>query len=146
VLAFALWWGGFTFYASFVIPTGQKVLGNHVMMGFITRDVAPIINYVALIACLFAFLNEWLYKGKDSIPMYAIICLALMLAFIIALFSLYPYLNEMLLVEKHTLTDENKFYSLHRIYLLLSTSLWIDGTVYIAVSIKTLLNNKVREA
>lgn len=142
--SFMLWWGGFTFYAAFVIPTGQKVLGNHVMMGFITEQVAPKINIAALAACLLCFINEWLLSGKNfrSIPSFVWICLSLMLALIIASFTLYPFMQALLNYQTHTEIDHAQFYFLHRIYLLLATTLWVNGIIYIGLTLKGLLHSK----
>ena len=44
LLAMALWWGGLTFYAAFVVPIGVEVLGGATEQGFITQRVSNIIN------------------------------------------------------------------------------------------------------
>ena len=44
LLAMALWWGGLTFYAAVVVPTGVEVLGGAAEQGFITQRVSNIIN------------------------------------------------------------------------------------------------------
>ena len=142
--SFILWWGGFTFYAAFVIPTGQKVLGDHVLMGFITEQVAYKINITALVACLLSFTNEWIRSGEKISQMqrYAWICLTLMLLLIIASFILYPHLQALLNHETRQETDHAQFYFLHRIYLLLATALWINAIIYILYSCKEIFSYK----
>ncbi|HTB05433.1 MAG TPA: hypothetical protein VK806_00680 [Bacteroidia bacterium] len=137
VFSFILWWGGFTFYAAFVISTGQKVLGDHVMMGFITEQVASKINYAALIACLLSFLNEWVRGGMKARLMrsFVVICLSVMLGLVIALFILYPFLQDLLDHQAHKEVDHDKFYLLHRIYLIISSALWVNGIVFIILSV-----------
>ena len=141
IFSFILWWGGFTFYASFVIPTGQKILGDHVMMGFITEEVAPTINIAALIACLLFFISEWIRSERNFRRMrpFVWICLSLMLVLIVASFILYPYMQALLDNQTHKEIDHNRFYFLHRIYLLLATGLWLNGVIYIILSVKRLI-------
>src|SRR5262245_22998237 len=50
VLTMALWWGGMTFYALFVVPTGVEVLGGGTEQGFITQRVSTIINLCGMVA------------------------------------------------------------------------------------------------
>jgi len=140
VFTYTLWWGGFTFYAAFVIPTGQKVLGDHVMMGFITEEVAPKISYAAIIACLFSFFNEWL--GGEKNRRFVLVSLSIMFLLTIGLFILYPFMHDLLDNQTHKEIDHNQFYFLHRIYLIISTILWINGIVFILRLIKDFLTVK----
>jgi hypothetical protein len=141
VFTYILWWGGFTFYAAFVIHTGQKVLGgDHVMMGFITEDVAPIISYAALVACFFSFVHEWLQGEK--MRRFVVISLCIMLLLIIGLFILYPFMRELLDNQTHKEIDHDKFYFLHRIYLIISSAMWVNGVVYIILLIKKFKSSK----
>ena len=43
----AIWWGGLTFYAVFVVPTGVEVLGGETEQGFVTQRVSNSINLLA---------------------------------------------------------------------------------------------------
>src|SRR5262245_62510583 len=52
VLTMALWWGGLTFYALFVVPTGVDVLGSETGQGFITQRVSSIINLCGILALI----------------------------------------------------------------------------------------------
>src|SRR6516165_1555208 len=47
--ALFFWQGGFTFYASVVVPVGQEVFG-HLRQGFITRQVTVYLNLSGAIA------------------------------------------------------------------------------------------------
>src|SRR5271156_6553534 len=51
VLALLMFWlGGFTFYASVVVPVGADVLGSHLRQGMITRHVAWYMNLSGIAA------------------------------------------------------------------------------------------------
>ncbi len=134
IFSFILWWGGFTFYAAFVIPIGQKILGSHIQMGFISQQVTIRINYAALIACLLLFLNEFFRNNCNlsKIKPFNKICLCLMLAIIIFLFFFHPLLGDLLDFQNRKVIDEPHFYFLHRIYLILSSILWLLGIIYMS--------------
>jgi hypothetical protein len=138
IFAFFLWWGGFTFYASFVIPTGQRILGSHVLMGFISQAVTKQINYAALITCLLLILNEFFRSDWSikRIKSFSKICLISMLTIVIFLFCFHPYLDALLDFQNRTIIDEPYFYFLHRIYLLLSSVLWFIGIIYMVNLLK----------
>src|SRR5207245_2308690 len=58
--ALMFWQGGFTFYASIVVPVGQQVfrehLGSPLGQGFITREVTSYLNLSGAVAlALFAW-------------------------------------------------------------------------------------------
>ena len=61
--AFAIWFGGFTFYVSFVVPVGTDVLGTAMEQGMITRRVTVYLNYIGILA-LVLMLVEPLVNGK----------------------------------------------------------------------------------
>src|ERR1039458_1849868 len=90
IFSFFLWWGGFTFYATFVIPIGMKVLGDHVQMGFISQQVARQLNYTGLIAFMLLLLNEFVRAGRNfkCIPLFAKAYNSILLALLLSLFIL----------------------------------------------------------
>src|SRR5437667_11660411 len=51
LFALMFWQGGFTFYASVVVPVGQSVLQSHLEQGFITRQVTNYLNLAGAV-CL----------------------------------------------------------------------------------------------
>ena len=50
LVALMFWLGGFTFYASVVVPVGQRELGSHLEQGFITRQVTNYLNLSGAVA------------------------------------------------------------------------------------------------
>jgi len=132
VFTFIIWWGGFTFYASFVLPAAQEITGDHVMAGFITQLVAVKINIASLLAWIFLVINEWAGRNKaKKMNQFLLAYLVIMLVGIIALFMLYPHLGSLLDNITHEETDHKRFYMLHRIYLLISSLLWLNGALLI---------------
>lgn len=133
-----IWWGAFTFYAGIVVPVGMRVLGSHTEMGFITQEVTNYLNYLSLPIFLFVsyvFRTEkWLFR------------LGILLIFLqISLFILHAKLFNLLAgryaaagvphFQSFIVKSKTIFYSLHRIYLLISTLIWliVSGLVIIKV-------------
>lgn len=124
LLLWALWWGGFTFYAAIVIPLGAQLVGV-TMQGFITQQVSLGLNIIGGITLL---LTGWLvffwYRDKWGIILWATLVLTL-----IALIILHPYMDNLLNQESITVMDETRFYRLHRAYLWITTLQWLAGLV-----------------
>src|SRR4051794_510480 len=95
VMAFALWFGGFTFYAGIVIPTAQAVLRSHVRVGFITRRVTGWINVLGVIV-LVALLWEMLATRRSPFAKLRWSTWAVMAVAQLALVLLHPCLDALL--------------------------------------------------
>lgn len=111
----ALYWGGFTFYAGFVVPIGMQVLGSHTTMGFITQQVTISLNFVGLVWVVIAFLNskkrlKWLVLS--------------MFILIVTLLYLHHLQTNLMDFNNRRVLLSNNFYTLHRVYLMLSTLIW----------------------
>ncbi len=138
VFCFFLWWGGFTFYAAFVIPTGQKILGDHLQMGLISQQVSTQLNYIAFVAFSLLVVNEFADNEYSfrKIRLFAKICLPVMIGLVVFLILFHPLLDCSLDPLKKVVLDKNQFYFLHRIYLIVSSILWLIGSVYIALLLR----------
>lgn len=120
VLAFSAWFGGLTFYAIVVIPTAHRVLGSHLRVGFITREVAHGINALAVGALL---LLLWDFRGAPRSRLRRWTWAAMAAAQAL-LFGLHPVLDGHLDAEAGTLADAGRFYAVHRTYLIVTTFQW----------------------
>ena len=49
IMLLALWWGGFSFYASRVVFIGHEVLRSKIRQGFITERVTNELNWLAAV-------------------------------------------------------------------------------------------------
>ncbi len=130
---FALWWGGFTFYAVVVIPTAQKVLHSHTRVGFITQEVTHWLNLCAVLALIFLLwelLNAALLTARRRRWLWA--AWLVMVAMQTALFILHPRLDRLLDFSAREILDEPRFYFLHRVYLCVSTVEWLAAWVMLA--------------
>jgi hypothetical protein len=128
-ITFALWWGGFTFYATWVVPTAHEVLGNHILAGMITQRVSHVLNVLTGVFIVVALVQFYFERGQkgELIPL-SIIALGL-----IVLLFLHPQMDKFVLTETQSLTDKGAFYVYHRIYLVVSTIMWLAGIVWLFI-------------
>lgn len=129
VAALMFWQGGFTFYASVVVPFGQAVFGME--QGFVTQRVTNSLN-VAGAAALAILAWDVLYDGgsgwRKSLRWGTWFVMAAALA---ALIVLHPRLDGLLDAEQMRLLNRAAFTPLHRIYLWVSTIQWAAMLVYL---------------
>jgi hypothetical protein len=121
-----LWWGGFTFYAGIVVPVGMRVLGSHFLMGKITQEVTNYINFLSL--GLFIWLAYFLKKSPDSSSILVKEILAFtLIGSQLLLFLLHSNMSE--IIDNQSLRAI--FYLYHRIYLIVSTCIWLMLSYFI---------------
>jgi Na+-driven multidrug efflux pump len=139
VLAALLFWqGGFTFYASVVVPVGQQVLASHRRQGAITRKVTNYLNLAGAVALvplagdLVATrdpsarrrrLRWWTWFG--------------MLLTLAGLVGLHMRLDELLTESSGASPfDDDSFHTAHRFYLWVSTVQWMCALVYAGLTLQ----------
>ena len=135
IACFAMWFGGFGFYVSIVVPIGTDVLGSARHQGMITQLVTQWINIfsaIAFVAMTLELLLNWKRLSRNL--RYSQLGLVLfMIAALVGLVALHPLLDAMINREDQTISDEGKFYQLHRAYLWLSTVQWIAAWLWLIV-------------
>lgn len=133
--AFAVWFGGFTFYTAVVVPVGTDVLGSSRTQGFVTQQVTQILNFVGGVTLTLGvvdlFISRRLRTRKTNGTL-AIVLTVLVLTWI-ALLVVHPLLDRMLEPEHDYVTDELRFYQWHRVYLWVSTVQWLVCWIWLAV-------------
>ncbi len=135
IATFALWFGGFTFYVSFVVPIGTDVLGSARRQGFITQQVTHWLNLVCFFATVMMLL-ESISAWKRSVRPWREIQLGVVLligGLLGALVWIHPMLDSMIDAQKKIVSDKAEFYGLHRIYLWLSTFQWIGAWFWLPI-------------
>lgn len=118
VLAASLWLGGLTFYALVVVPAGTEVVGS-TTQGFITQRVTSRLNVVGAV-CLAGLLLSTVPARRRSLW----IAWTLMAAAQAALFVMQNQLGALLDPLTQSVSDPARFYSLHRVYLLITAVQW----------------------
>lgn len=131
VLAFALWQGGFTFYTGIVVPTGTAVLGSPAAQGFITQRVTDWLNVVGM-ATLGVLLVHLLLVRAAKGPWRGLLITWLILTLgQIILLALHPALDSFLTAEPQRVHDAIRFRPWHRLYLHVSTAMWVAGLLHL---------------
>ncbi len=129
---FAVWFGGFTFYAVVVVPTGHHVLRSKVRQGFITQQVTNKLNAlgaVTLAALAWQVVAVRRAKSRRWFCVATISWTALAVT-LAALFWLHPHLDALLDPVARSVADDDKFYALHRWYLIVATVQWLAAMVH----------------
>lgn len=132
---FSVWFGGFTFYAVVVVPTGHHVLRSKVRQGFITQQVTNKLNAlgaVTLAALAWQVVAVRRAKSRRWFRVATISWTALAVTLAV-LFWLHPHLDALLDPVARSVADDDKFYSLHRWYLIVATVQWLAAMVHGAV-------------
>ena len=135
ILLLALWWGGFTFYALAVVPTGHQVLRSKVRQGFITQQVTIKLNAlgaVVLGVLLWELLATRRTHGRSRRFQWAVLSWALLAATLAALCWLHGRLDAQLDFTQRTVLDDDVFYQWHRAYLIVATVQWLGLVVHFA--------------
>lgn len=125
MLLWALWFGGLTFYAAFVVPIGTDQIGS-VGQGLITQQVTIRLNGIAVI-----FLGFWLWDGIASRTWrhFSFGLWVLQAAVLVLLALLHWKMSGLLNLEDATADPPSGFYGWHRAYLILTTIQWLIGLV-----------------
>ncbi|CAH0994140.1 hypothetical protein EMA8858_00247 [Emticicia aquatica] len=129
VVLLIIWWGAFTFYAGIVVPIGMRVLGSHTKMGFITQAVTNYLNYFSIIIFVG---TAFQYRTQKKLFGLSILLIFLQITLFILHFKLNLFLDFQLFIVK----SKASFYLFHRIYLLISTLIWLLLSTIILVEVK----------
>ena len=134
VLLLAVWWGGFTFYALAVVPTGHQVLRSKVRQGFITQQVTNKLNVLGAVTTawlLIELLATRRRSGRDWFRAQTVSWAALAVT-LVALVWLHGRLDAQLDFAQRAVLDDVRFYQWHRVYLMVSTVQWLAMVVHLA--------------
>jgi hypothetical protein len=127
------WLGGFTFYASIVVPIGMEVLKNSALrQGFITRRVTTDLNVTAAVALAVLLAEVCLTADPSRRRRWARLGLWGVMAICqVGLFVGHAYLDARLQEKGMLILDPETFRAGHRLYLWTHTVQWGAGLVFI---------------
>jgi len=137
VLTMALWWGGLTFYALFVVPTGVDVLGGETEQGFITQRVSNVINLCGMVALAVLLANaavNWRLIGRFAKLALAATWLVMAGAQLVLLL-VHPRLDTLLDMDSHSIVEPSSFHRLHEFYLSVTTVQWSAGLLHLVAAV-----------
>jgi hypothetical protein len=119
--ALAFWQGGFAFYAAVVVPMGEQVFGSPLEQGFVTRRVTNYLNLAGAVALALSLWDVLAAKRRTRRRMLAWSAMSLILLLQI---WLHPRLDRLLDAETMSVLDPDRFYAVHRVYLIASAVQW----------------------
>ena len=126
----SLWIGGLTFYALVVVPIGGALVGE-TQQGFITQQVTQWLNGIGTAALL---MLAWRATTQPSTGQW--LNLGLLAVIQVALIGIHLQLTPMLDAQAIEVLDPERFYQVHRVYLLLTTAQWVLGWRHLWLVIK----------
>jgi hypothetical protein len=132
-LAFACWFGGFTFYALVVIPTAHHVLGNNRDVGFITQEVTNWLNWVGVLWLIIALWNAVVAKRTRSSILKRLLksTWIIMVVTQAGLFATHPFMDQLLDGGTRAIANFTRFEHLHDLYETIITIQWLASLVYL---------------
>ncbi len=129
-----MWFGGFCFYVSIVVPIATDVLGSSFDQGLITRRVTQVLNWFGLCAGAMMLVHSCfgLKSGRSKATVVQLVSVVLMLIMQLVLFWLHPQIDAYVDVEIRDIAgDYDQFYFLHRLYLWASTVQWFASWLWL---------------
>jgi Na+-driven multidrug efflux pump len=135
LIALFFWQGGFTFYASVVVPIGQQVFGP-LRQGFLTRQVTVYLNLAGALALLVLVWDllatrepsKWRQRSRW------LLWIGMMLS-LLWLIRLHGQLDEHLVAKGYIIRDADVFRWGHRLYLWISSVQWAWGLLYLVATL-----------
>ncbi|MFP6764876.1 MAG: hypothetical protein VB858_14720 [Planctomycetaceae bacterium] len=124
--------GGFSFYATVVVPVGTEVL-DAASQGFVTQTVTHFLNAasgVTVALLLWELINGRRRRSLPASRYLAILTAGLSLCWL-TLILLHSRLDSLLDVDSFTVAEPDRFYRLHQAYLWISTVQWLLSLVVI---------------
>ena len=124
-VSLTLWWGGLTFYSLVVVPIGSEVFGT-TAQGFVTQRVTHWLNGIGLVTLVLLLWNLTAARRRLLIATWLVMasCLA-------GLVVLHGSLDALLDPQSRSVHDVERFYNLHRIYLLVTAVQWLAGLAHL---------------
>jgi hypothetical protein len=136
IVSLMFWQGGFTFYASVVVPVGAEVLGSHTQQGFITRQVTNWLNVAGAVSlpilawdlAISTDTMAWRRWVRWSTWVVALVSLG-------SLVVLHQRLDALLDPGRFLVLDSASYHGHHTLYLWISTLQWAAAVVFLAATL-----------
>jgi hypothetical protein len=134
VLLLAVWWGGFTFYALAVIPSGHEVLHSQLKQGFITQSVTRKLNWLGVAALAVALTEPLALPRKSGRFRFFLGAWSVCVVSQIALFYIHSLMDGLLDAANRTVIDEGRFTALHLTYISTATVGWLAAGLMLSMA------------
>lgn len=136
LLAFALLWGGLTFYTGFVVRVSHAQLGDPMEGGLITQRVTWILQIIgALVAVLMVWNAIAVGRRDRKLGRWLGVLAVVLVLVLIGLFVVHGQLDAVIDREAYDITNRDVFTVGHRRYNQLTTVEWLTSIAYLATTI-----------
>ena len=119
MLAWAVWWGGLSFYAVVVVPVGTEVIGS-VEQGFITQRVTQWHNALSVLFTICVLVEAFLRRSRA-------LCLIGITLAVIDMGLIFWHIRLTNLMDFQQQTVPARFYGEHAVYLWITAAEWVLG-------------------
>ena len=136
LFAFALHWGGLTFYTGFVVRVSHDVLADPMEGGLITQRVTEGIQVLGVLAVSLMTVNSLAVVRRSRA--YGIglgVLTAILAGSLLGLFVVHGDLDSVIDVSAAEITDREAFTIGHRRYNQLTTVQWLASLAYLPVTV-----------
>lgn len=132
--ALALWLGGTTLYAGWVIRISHRVVGDSAQVGFVTREVTAVLQGIGAVACALLAWNAFYAARGQPRPLAVGIWAtwAVAAGTLVALFAMHAALEATLDLSARRVADPARFRPLHEGYQAVLTVQWFAGLLHLA--------------
>jgi len=133
--ALGLWLGGLTFYSLRVIRAAHQVVGSHLKVGFITRQVTTDLNLVGAGALALMLGNAALSWSRAGTRIRCALAATWTVAAAahVGVFLLHTRLENLLDLQTRQVREGVSFHGPHESYLIATTIEWGAGLAYLLV-------------
>ncbi|MDX1965621.1 MAG: hypothetical protein SFV23_00495 [Planctomycetaceae bacterium] len=123
LVSLAVWWGGLTVYAGIVVPVGTELFGS-TAQGFVTQRVTHWLNAFAAAALGATAPLVWMSRRRWRLATWLLLAGSLA-----ALVVVHVWLDQLVDPVRQSVPDHARFYTVHRVYLWVTSLQWLAGIV-----------------
>lgn len=135
LFAFALFWGGLTFYTGIVVRIMHDVLNDPMDGGFITQRVTNVLQVLGGLVAVLMVCNAWpalkICRRRGAA---LIVCAVVLALSLVGLYFVHAQLDAVISLEEGGVLDRDRFVIGHRRYNQLTTIEWIASLVYLPIA------------
>lgn len=128
-----LWQGGFLFYALVVVPVGTDLLGSATAQGIVTARVTLWLNRIGWFALIAFAVDARMITPRKKARFFWLGVATLLQ--IVLVFWLHDAISSRLDFDEHRIRERDGFYTLHRLYLIVSAAQWLAMLAFASLTL-----------
>ena len=136
LLAFALHWGGLTFYTGVVVRISHELLDNPMDGGLITQRVTTVLQYLGIVTLTLMACNcVVVLRQSRKLGTLLCGCVLVLGCSLVGLFVVHGHLDAVIDVQAAEIIDRDTFATGHRRYNQLTTVQWLASLTYLLTTV-----------